>query len=203
MKERFTFGYADFEKNIDNLFLQKDWVTNFLQVLTFDKELYGHLTRVAYIAYQLATFENIEGKNKEDLIAASLLHDIGKFYIPKELLNSKTGLTDDEKKVMNEHVRLGFNIIKFFDPVVANIMVAHHEFQDNSYPRNGRKPENENLYKMQFILALSDHTDSLLSPRSYKPAWTEEAVRSELGKIFLDNKLIEKAIEVRKTIDQP
>lgn len=200
MKERFISEYIGFQENIDNLFMGKDWVTNFLQVLSTDKELYGHLTRVGYISYQLAMFENIAGKNKEDLVVASLLHDIGKFYIPKELLNSKTGLTNDERKIMKEHVRLGFNIIKFYDPEVANIMVAHHEFQDGSYPRSNRKPEDETLYKMQFILALSDHTDSLLSPRSYKPAWTEEAVRSELDKIFNNDELIEKAIEVRKTI---
>ena len=46
------------------------------------------------------------------ITTASSLHDIGKIYIPEEILNKPGRLTDEEFKIMKTHSELGADIIQ-------------------------------------------------------------------------------------------
>ena len=46
------------------------------------------------------------------ITTASSLHDIGKIYIPEEILNKPGRLTDEEFKIMKTHSELGAEIIQ-------------------------------------------------------------------------------------------
>ena len=49
---------------------------------------------------------------KEDLKMASILHDIGKAYIPTEILNKPDKLTPEERNVINIHAELGGEVAR-------------------------------------------------------------------------------------------
>lgn len=69
---------------------------------------------------------------------AALLHDLGKVNIPMEILAAPRRLTDDEFEVMENHTRIGFDIIRRIhelDPRVAEVALLHHEkINGGGYP---------------------------------------------------------------------
>ncbi len=94
--------------------------------------------------------------------------------IPREILDKNGPLSEEERAVMEQHSRLGFEEIKTQNIRVAYLLVSHHEYQARPYPRDGNKEigslsKNETLIRhMGRILAILDHYDSLRSKRAYK-----------------------------------
>lgn len=72
-----------------------------------------------------------------DVILAALLHDIGKIYLPKEILNKQV-LTIQEQKLYQSHTKIGYNFIKNklnLNERIAKVALEHHERNDGTgYP---------------------------------------------------------------------
>ena len=43
---------------------------------------------------------------------AALLHDLGKAYIPEQIINKAGKLTPEERQIVDEHARIGYEILK-------------------------------------------------------------------------------------------
>lgn len=178
--------------------LQDNRLAQYLNYLkNHHQETYLHTLRVCSLSLDLG-FEN--GMDSATLIGlgyASLLHDIGKALIPRDILVKTTGLNTLEQEIMREHVRLGFRILDEFKPeIVKEIVVSHHEFGKIPYPRNGydrrnasrefdqrRKPDPALSCAVQ-ILAIADMFDALVQPRAYKDAFTKEQTEAVLRQEF-------------------
>jgi HD-GYP domain-containing protein (c-di-GMP phosphodiesterase class II) len=65
------------------------------------------------------------------LTQAALLHDIGKVFIPSEILNKKGKLTPKEREIVQLHNRLSYEILKTTDlnPKVAQLAYEHHDYE--------------------------------------------------------------------------
>ncbi len=178
-----------------------DWVWEQLEILRQNHpRVYEHSLRVGFLATELAIYDGLPHEEILEMTKAGLLHDIGKGNLPEKILEGGI-LPQEEKKKIYRHVRIGYRLIKPFDPLVAKIIVGHHEFQSEPYPRQAsRLDENDTIKRMQFLLALSDQTDSLLSHRSYKEAWSPIRTQEELTKSFNDQGLIQLAIKTRSQI---
>lgn len=176
-----------------------EWVSEQLARLAARGEL-DHTLRVAFLATELAKTQNIGASEIANLTLASLLHDLGKLEIAPEIFE-KTDLTEEDRKLIDSHVRAGFEIVKQHLPMAAAIMVAHHEFQERAYPRqNDRKPDDQQLYTLQKLLALADHTDALLSARPYKEPWSVPEAKKYLENLFNDETLVNLAIAARMSL---
>jgi len=98
------------------------------------------------------------------------LHDIGKFHIPREILNSPRRLTEKEFLVVQSHVILGRDMLlaQGHCPSSPEVIVAylHHEKWDGTgYPCG---LAGEEIPIIARAAALCDVLDALLSPRAYK-----------------------------------
>jgi putative nucleotidyltransferase with HDIG domain len=144
------------------------------------KEADGHTYRVTEMAVRLARALGIRGDDLVHIRRGALLHDIGKMAIPDTILFKTNMLTEDEWALIRKHPEFAY---EWLSPITflrssLDIPYAHHEKWDGTgYPR-GLKGENIPLAAR--IFAVVDVWDSLRTPRPYRPAWTDEKVRSHI-----------------------
>ena len=116
------------------------------------------------------------GHNKNEaeyayLTQAALLHDLGKCFIPKEILNKKTKLTPKERSIVELHNRLSYEILKTtnLNPKVAQLAYEHHDYEKNIK----RTQENQ-------ALTISDVYCALKEVRPYKKAISDLCAKTIL-----------------------
>lgn len=102
------------------------------------------------------------------LLYASILHDIGKFAIPKKILQKKGSLTEKEYARIKKHPALGYYITKniVFFKTESEIIRQHHERLDGKgYPYGLKANEINSLSR---ILSVCDAYDAMTSNRIYR-----------------------------------
>ena len=160
------------------------------------KETGNHVKRVAEYSQLLATYYGLDEKEAEMLKQASPMHDIGKVAIPDAVLNKPGRFDEAERKIMDTHAALGYEMLKHSNrpllKTAAIVAYEHHEKWDGTgYPR-GLKGEDIHIYGR--ITALADVFDALGSDRCYKKAWDDEKIfnlfKEERAKHF-DPRLID------------
>ncbi len=130
----------------------------------------GHQQRVAKLAGEIAKEMGLSRETIQGIKMAGLIHDIGKIYVPAEILAKPAPLSEIEKRLIESHPQVGYEILKGieFPWPVAEIVYQHHERLDGSgYPR-GLKGE-EILLEAQ-ILGVADVVEAMSSHRPYRPA---------------------------------
>lgn len=136
-----------------------------------DKITAGHSSRVKMYAELICKKLNLEKSEKENIIHAAILHDIGKIGIRDDVLQKDGKLTDEEYKHIQEHVKITYDILnkvylseEFKE--VAEIASSHHEkFDGSGY---FRKLAGEEISLGGRILAVSDVFDAITSKRHYR-----------------------------------
>lgn len=171
------------------------------KLMKYHGETYDHSLRVAAICRYLSDINTLDHENRSLVNNSGLLHDIGKLNVPLQLLNKKDKLTLEEKEIIHDHVRDGYLMLKgnFFKEI-SEVMVLHHEFSNNPYPRkdldrrkslreHDRREKKEKLAVLGQILAVSDMYDALLRERAYKRSLDISQVIDILRKQFLGDKM--------------
>ncbi|MBU0631079.1 HD domain-containing protein [bacterium] len=160
------------------------------------KETGNHVKRVAEYSYLLATLYGMDEEEALRLKEASPMHDIGKVAIPDAVLNKPGRFDEAERKIMDTHAELGYEMLKSSSRALlkaaAIVAYEHHEKWDGTgYPR---KLAGEDTHIYGRITALADVFDALGSDRVYKKAWDDEKIfelfKEERGKHF-EPKLID------------
>ena len=134
----------------------------------------GHSERVTKLALRIGQFLGLPQKEMDVLHRAGLLHDIGKLGIPVEILDKDGKLTNEEEKLMREHVRLGLRILEpiaAYDEVVSVVSHHHENFNGEGYP-DGLAGKAISLGGR--IFAVADSFDALTSNRPYRLALSRE-----------------------------
>ncbi len=142
------------------------------------KETANHTKRVALYSQLLAQEIGLSEEQVDLITAASPLHDIGKLGVPDAILFKPGLLDDDERKVMENHPGIGYEMLKHSqrDILIAagTIAYQHHEKWDGTgYPR---ALKGEEIHIFGRIIAVSDVFDALFSERVYKESWPIEKV---------------------------
>ncbi|MGL5255627.1 MAG: HD domain-containing phosphohydrolase [Proteocatella sp.] len=178
--EHFQFHIQAVANNYEKLFYIIDVFTDMLSKR--DKYMPYHMSNVAIWCNKIAN--NLEISEREHIVlhVSALVHDIGKMFIPEEIINKPSRLTEDEYNLIKEHpeksgVILGAILygMSFFNEV-PDIVRHHHEyFNGNGYPDG---LEGEDIPYLSRILTLADGIDAMLSRRAYKePMSVPEIVR--------------------------
>lgn len=145
-------------------------VTNLLSSLqTKDDYTFRHNIAVSAIASLIGKWMGLNHKELLQLSTAALLHDIGKIYIPQEILNKPGKLTEQEYAIMKNHTIFGYEIIK--NSVGTNhrqalVALQHHERMDGSgYPFGITKNKIDIFSR---IVAVADVFHAMTSRRVYR-----------------------------------
>lgn len=144
-----------------------------------DHYTFNHSRRVARFALELANRMHIPSDTKHHLLLAALYHDVGKCYMPQELLNKPSQLTPEEYETVRHHPIDSYNLLKKRFPIeVAEIARSHHERLDGSgYPNHltGDKMPPEVR-----IISVADTFDAMTSDRPYKKGKPTRQAMDEL-----------------------
>ncbi len=130
----------------------------------------SHQRRVAKLACAIAAEMEIPATRIDGIKMAASVHDIGKIYVPAEILSKPGTLTDYEHQMIREHPRIGFDVLKGieFPYPVAQMVLQHHERLDGSgYPSGLAGDE---ILPEARIIAVADVVEAMASHRPYRPA---------------------------------
>ncbi|MDD5711492.1 MAG: PAS domain S-box protein [Smithellaceae bacterium] len=175
-EEKLKLSYGKLQKALDSTIKAISLI-----IETRDPYTAGHQERVAKIACSIAR----EMQLSEDVITginmAAQLHDIGKIYIPSEILSKPGSLNQIEMGMIKAHPEVGYNILKTIDfPYpVADMVLQHHEKLDGSGYPYGIKGEDICLEAK--ILAVADVLEAMSSHRPYRPALGMDKAIEELA----------------------
>jgi len=135
-----------------------------------DNETAGHSQRVCLYALEIARTMGWSQDNSRSLAKGAHLHDIGKLGIPDGILLKPGPLTVEERKLMQRHVQIGFDLVAdiAFLADAAEIVLTHHERYDGSgYPRGLKR---DKILPSARIFAVADSFDAITSDRPYRRA---------------------------------
>lgn len=145
------------------------------QLRMFDEYTYSHNVNVSALSVALGIKIGMKPSAVKDLALATLLHDIGKMRIPKEILNKPGRLTDKEFEIMKFHTKLGYQVIREelkLPHEIARVALEHQErFSGSGYPNRLKGDE---ISQFSQICAIADVYDAISSKRVYKPARTSK-----------------------------
>ena len=142
-----------------------------------DEYTAGRSKRVSEYAVAIAKEMNLSDIEISKIEVASLLHDIGMIGVPEYILNKTEKLTEEEFKLIQQHVAYGLNIIGNITQLesVVPIIKYHHERYDGSGYPYGLKGEEIPIGAR--IIGLADTFDALVSTRAYRQSISvDEAV---------------------------
>ena len=128
----------------------------------------GHQKRVSALSCAIAQELELSKDKIECVRIAALLHDIGKIYIPSEILSKPGAISPLEYEMIRTHPAGGYNILKDIDfpwPI-AKVVKQHHERLDGSGYPDGLKGD-EILLEAR-IIAVADVVEAMNSPRPYR-----------------------------------
>ncbi|MFB3926927.1 MAG: HD-GYP domain-containing protein [Syntrophales bacterium] len=142
----------------------------------------GHQQRVANLACAIADNMRLPREQIEGLYMAAVIHDIGKIYVPAEILSKPCKLNEFEYVIVKTHPQVGYNILRTVDfpwPI-AQMVFQHHERMDGSgYPAG---ISGKNILLEARILAVADIVESMASHRPYRPAFGIDKASEEIVK---------------------
>lgn len=166
-------------------------------VRIFSEFTYTHASNVAILSIFQSDCLGIQDKLLHEIGVAALLHDTGKLFIPKEILDKNGKLDGKEFAEIKKHPLYGARYLAKMDnltrlaPLIA---FEHHMRCDGSgYPEIHTTGRRQHILSQ--IIAISDFFDALRSHRPYRESLnTEEVIammRKGRGKDFnpflLDN----------------
>ena len=140
----------------------------------YQERKHAHSKAVGDIAELLAQKSGHPNNETELIKEAARLHDIGKTYIPKEILEKPGKLTSDEFSVVKQHTIFGAEYLLWQAQLLlaaAIMALQHHEHVDG----NGYKGLT-NIHSYAKLVAVADVFDALLSARSYKNGWPPDEI---------------------------
>jgi PAS domain S-box-containing protein len=128
----------------------------------------GHQQRVAALCVAIGTELGLSDSVIEGLRLGATIHDIGKIYVPAEILSRPGKLTAPEFGIIKEHPQIGYDIVKEvkFPWPIKEMILQHHERLDGSgYPQGLR---GDAISIEARIIAVADMIEAMSSHRPYR-----------------------------------
>lgn len=144
---------------------------------------FTHVTNVGILTMSQAERLGFQGEHLHQIGVASLLHDVGKLFIPEEILSKPGKLSMDERKIIETHTVKGARYLMGIDGIPKLAVLAaleHHiKYDGTGYPtiKTGWKP---NLVSQ--LIGISDVFDAMRSKRAYQESHSLEAITGVLRK---------------------
>jgi putative nucleotidyltransferase with HDIG domain len=155
--------------------------TAVINTTTIEEQLKQHQMRVSKICEEIARSLNMPYSSLLELLLAAQLHDIGKLWIPQQILDKPEKLNEEERKIIKKHVFYGYEYIKSkkMSNNIAEAVLYHHErFDGQGYI--GLNDKEIPLFSR--IITVADAFDAMTNDRPYRKALSFEEALEEIKK---------------------
>lgn len=135
---------------------------------TLDPYTRVHSENVANITCRLCEYMHINKEFTTYCTICAYLHDIGKLFIPSEILQKNGPLTDEEYEIMKKHTTLGYKMCMDdpkLRPYSAGTIYHHEALNGTGYPKRLTKKD---IPIEGQIIRVADEFDAIVSKRQYK-----------------------------------
>ena len=150
---------------------------------------FTHVVNVGILTMAQAESVGFTGEHLHQIGVASFLHDIGKLFVPEEIMNKKGKLSQDERMIIETHTTKGARYLMGTEGIPKLAVLAaleHHlKFDGTGYPsmKGGWTP---NIASQ--MISVADVFDAMRSRRSYQEpqpmSKIEEILKGGAGKAF-------------------
>jgi hypothetical protein len=134
-----------------------------------DEYSFTHAANVCILTMAQAISLGIQGNLLNDIGMAAMLHDIGKMFVPDEILTKEDKLTEEEFALMKTHPAKGGRYLLETSgvPRLAAIVAYEHHMRDNlsGYPS---APPGLKLNLASQLTAIADVFDAMRTRRHYQ-----------------------------------
>lgn len=150
---------------------------------------YGHSMRVGE---NVSRFLGMIGFNKEECdnyMLGACLHDVGKLFVDKDIINKNGRLSDDERSEIQNHTSKGVEFLKSVDaPKEAVFLAETHHHLINGYPKIDYEL-NDRQKVVAAVINIVDVYDARINKRQYhEPALSEDII-NDLRQDFIRHNL--------------
>lgn len=139
---------------------------------TVDDYTYLHSVAVCALMISLARQLGLSESETQEAGMAGLLHDLGKAFVPAEILNKPGKLSCAEFEVIKTHPDEGYRLLSAVSGIgnqVKDVCLHHHEKVDGTGYPDGLKGDSISLFAK--MGAVCDVYDAVTSNRPYKVGW--------------------------------
>lgn len=177
------------EKIMDEILSTDSAVINMINVKSHDLYTYQHSVNVCVLSCIIGLACEMSRAQLKKLATSALLHDIGKVFIDKAILNKPGKLSQDEWETIKTHPELGSECAgkkyRFPTAICRSILMHHERYDGTGYP-SGTGGEDIPIFAR--IIAISDVYDAITSRRPYheavSPAEAYEYIMGNSGRHF-------------------
>jgi len=168
---------------VDEMLSRKNVLVNLVDIKNMDNYTYEHSVNVIILSLVVGMGLNMDKVKLYNLAMGAMLHDIGKVFVPREILLKNGKLTDEEFAVIKQHPLKGYEYLKDNTDITALsriIILQHHEKIDGTGYPEGIK--GNKMHEFAKIASIADVYDALTSDRPYRRALSpNEAIEFIMG----------------------
>jgi len=184
------------DETVSSLLRNSQALLTLINLKRYGEKLFLHSFSVMTLALTIAIKDGVAEEELRSLGLAALLHDIGWAQLPLNLFGKAKQYTDNEIKVVRQHLMLSNVIISQsndIDELTKELIMLHHERSDGSgYPASKTEKEIPALAK---ILILADYFDETVHGLLDRPGviaaealklFYKESVQNKLDKLYVE-----------------
>ena len=141
----------------------------------------GHGDLVARYSGVIARALGLPAEETADLVYAARVHDVGKIFVPEQILNKPGPLSDEEFFQVKLHPHIGAEIVGKIphSDMIRDAVEHHHQrFDGTGYP-DGLRGEQIPLWAR--IISLADAYANMVTEQSFSAARTPDQALDELS----------------------
>ncbi len=160
---------AQVETILDEILSHEDMLLNLTNLRAIDDYTFGHSVNVCVLTLILGTTMGMDKESLKDLGLGAIIHDIGKLFVDREVLNKVGTLEQKEYDEMKHHATFGASLVNELNGVseqVLDVIRYHHEWYNGTGYPSGLAGEEIPLTAR--MVAICDVYDALTSCRVYK-----------------------------------
>lgn len=174
---------------VDEVVMNNNVTYSMTDLKIFDDYTYFHSVNVAVVSVILGNVIGLSRANLYKLGLGGLMHDIGKLFVPKDILGKESQLTPEEFEIIKSHSTKGYEYLQGNDdlPFESVLAVLHHheKYNGDGYPKGLNQHE---IPLFGRIIMIADVFDALTSDRPYRKAMLAsdaiEYIISGSGELF-------------------
>jgi HD-GYP domain-containing protein (c-di-GMP phosphodiesterase class II) len=146
---------------------------------SMDEYTFTHSINVCVLTLSQAMSLRVEEQLLHDIGIAAMLHDIGKLFVPVEVINKPGALDDAEWSLIKQHPVKGAQYL-LDSPGIPRLAVVlafehHMKFNHGGYPK---VPEGWQQNFCSHMTTISDFFDAMHTKRSYRKSLAREEIAS-------------------------